>query len=167
MSALQLHLAVVHLPVVLCPLAAVLLLVAMARKEAGDPLLRLGWILLLVAALGSVTAYSSGPSAFEQLNEQIPGKAGMSGEAALVQALVEDHAVVGRTAFVGMVLVGVLALQGLLQFLQGESPARWLRVTILVLALVLSYVLVWSAHLGGQVGHPEIRGPSILFPRLD
>ena len=165
MSALQLHLAVVHLPVVLCPLAAVFLLVAMARNEAGEPLLRLGWVLLLVAALGSLTAYYSGPSAFEQLNEQMPGGA-PAGEAARIQDLVEDHAVLGRTAFVGMVLVGVLALQGLLQFLQGESPARWLRVTILVLALALSYVLVWSAHLGGQVGHPEIRGPSVLFPPL-
>ena len=118
-------------------------------------------ILLLVAAVGSLTAYYSGPPAFEQLNEQV------TNDAAGIQGLVEDHAVLGRTAFVGMILVGALALQGLLQFLQGESPARWLRLTILLLALALSYVLVWSAHLGGQVGHPEIRGPSVLFPRLD
>ena len=160
MTALQLHLAVVHVPVVLCPLAAALLVFALLKKEAGEPFLKLAWILLLLAAVGSLTAYYSGPSAFEQLNEQV------TNNAAGIQDLVEDHAVLGRTAFVGMILIGALALQGLLQFLQGESPARWLRVTILLLALVLSYVMVWSAHLGGQVGHPEIRGPSVLFPRL-
>lgn len=161
MSAVQLHLAVVHLPVVLCPLAAALLIYAMLQKKRGDAFLKLGWILLLVSAAGSLTAYYSGPSAFEQLNEQMTGSVGT------IKDLVEDHAVLGRTAFVGMVLVGVLAIQGLLQFAQGEQPARWLRVTILMGALVLSYVLIWSAHLGGQVGHPEIRGPSVLFPRLD
>ena len=160
MTALQLHLAVVHVPVVLCPLAAALLVYALIKKDAGEPFLKLGWILLLVAAVGSLTAYYSGPSAFEQLNEKV------TNNAAGIQDLLEDHAVLGRTAFVGMILVGALALQGLLQFLQGESPARWLRVTILMLALALSYVLVWSAHLGGQLGHPEIRGPSVLFPRL-
>ncbi|MDA8018492.1 MAG: hypothetical protein MPN21_13705 [Thermoanaerobaculia bacterium] len=157
MSPAHLHLAIVHVPVVLCPLATVLLIVAMVRGKAGDPHAQLGWVLLIVAAIASLVAYYSGPPAFEQLQ----------GSRTNIQDLVEDHAVLGRAAFVGMVLLGVLAIQGLLRFAQDESPARWLRTTILILAMALCYLLAWSAHLGGQISHPEIRGSSFLFPRLE
>lgn len=155
MTAAHLHLMVVHLPVVLCPVALCLMAYAQWRRE--DGVLKVGYVLLIVAAAMSTVAFYSGPSAYDLLRDQLTQE----------KALVEDHAVAARAAFLCVLLAGVLALQALLQFFQEEPPARWLRWTLLGATLLSCYLLAWSAHLGGQVSHPEIREPaSILFPRL-
>lgn len=163
MTAAHLHLMVVHLPVVLCPVALGLMAYAMWRRE--DAVLKVGYVLLIVAAAMSAVAFYSGPPAYDLIREERAAEKAYLGPEA--QAIVEDHAVAARAAFLCVLLAGVLALQALLQFFQDEPPARWLRLTLLGATLLGCYLLAWSAHLGGQVSHPEIREPaSILFPRL-
>lgn len=154
MNAAHLHLLVVHLPVVGCPVALLLMLVALRRGD--DALLRLAWLFLIATAVLAVVAYYSGPPAYELLATELEP----------VKQLVEDHAVVARAAFVGMVVAAALAVQGWLQFLQQETPPRWLRWTIAALTLLLCYLLAWSAHLGGALRHPEVRDALGIFPGL-
>lgn len=151
MNAAHIHLMVVHLPVVLCPL--VLVLLAWGQLRHNDVYLRQGYTILILCAAAGVVAFYSGPSAFELLQEKLVAE----------RDLVEDHAAIARAAFIVTLVGGVLALQALLQFAQEEPPARWLRTTILMTTLLACYLMAWSAHLGGQIRHPEVRGSQFFF----
>jgi len=154
-SAVQLHLLVVHLPVLACPAAAVLLL--LARLLRNETLFQTGAAFLVVAALAATAAYFSGPPAYESL--ALPAGA--------ERELAEAHAALGKGAFMGLVLAGLAALLALLQYPQGERPAPWLRWVLFAAALVLAWLLAWTAHQGGLIRHPELRAlPSPIFPRL-
>lgn len=156
MSALQLHLLVVHLPVLACPAAALLLVVA--RLARNETLFRTACATLLIGMLGGAAAYFSGPAAYESLGLP-PG---------LDRDLLEAHAALGKGAFMGLILLGLAAALALLQVVQGERTPNWLRWTLLVAALLLAYLLAWTAHQGGRAGHPPLREQSLpLFPDLD
>ncbi len=155
MSAAHLHLMVVHLPVVLCPLGILFLLIDSLR---GHDRSMTGFVLLLSAAVLGVVAYYSGPSAYEQLE----------GVLLTEKEWVEQHAVAGRAAFVTLILAGVLALQAVLRELQEEPVSKGLRWAVVVMALIACYCSVWAAHLGGKIRHPEMRGSSgVVFPSLE
>ena len=145
----------VHLPVLLCPLALVLFCCARLRRDT--PASRIArWLLIAAAAIG-VPAYFSGPTAFES----------MESELAPVRDLVELHAVLGRAAFFGLVLLALAALQTALREMQEEPVPAWQHGIVVVGTLLLSYVLAWTGHLGGAIRHPEIgEALSWLFPRL-
>jgi uncharacterized membrane protein len=156
MNAVHIHLLVVHLPVVLCPLVAVLLAIGLWKKNAA--LQKQGYAILIACAVAGTVAFYSGPSALEMLQNQLEEE----------RSVVEDHAAIGRAAFIATLVAAALAIQALLQYAQEEPPARWLRVAILVLVLATCYLLAWSAHLGGQIRHPEIRESTFaIFPRLE
>ena len=152
MSAAELHLASVHLPVVLFPVAVLLLL--LSRLTGSDQLFRIGCGFVLLGALFAFVAYLSGPYAFDQL-ELPPGPD---------VDLAEQHAVAGRIALIGAVTVGALALIALVNYLQGEVPPDVLRWALLLAALALCAVLVWTAHAGGQIRHTELRPPTVALP---
>ena len=154
MSAGHLHLLTVHLPVVLCPLALVLFLFARLRYDT--PAARIARWLLVASAVVGVPAYFSGPPAFES----------MEGELAPMRDLVELHAVLGRAAFFGLVLLALTALQASLKEMQEEPVPGWLHGIVVVGTLLLSYVLAWTGHLGGAIRRPELGDAlSWLFPR--
>lgn len=155
MNAAHIHLLAVHLPVVLCPLVVVLL--ALGKLKKSDGLEKTGYAILIFAAAAGSVAFYSGPSAFEMLQEKLSDN----------RQLVEDHAAIARAAFIVALVAGAVAIQALLQFAQEEPPARWLRTVILLGALAACYLMAWSAHLGGQIRHPEVRGSGwSLFPQL-
>jgi len=155
MSAVHLHLAVVHLPVVGCLFVAVLLAVAVWRRS--DLLFTTAACLLVACAVGAAVAYYSGPPAYEQVRPRL-----VDGE-----EVVERHALLGRASFVGMVLLGVLAIQALLRSAAADGPPPWLRWALLAGTLLMCWLLAWTAHLGGAVRHDELRDrPLPVFPRL-
>ena len=154
MSAGHLHLLTVHLPVVLCPLALVLFLFARLRYDT--PAARIARWLIVASAVVGVPAYFSGPPAFES----------MESELAPMRDLVEQHAVLGRAAFFGLVLLALTALQTTLKEMQEEPVPGWLHGIVVVGTLLLSYVLAWTGHLGGVIRRPELgEALSWLFPR--
>ena len=155
MSAAHLHLMIVHLPVVLCPLALIFLAIDRFR---GSHRPTAGYGLLLAAGALGIVAYYSGPSAYEQLEGVLAGE----------KDWVEQHAVAGRAAFVTLILAGVLALQAILRELQEEPVSKTLSFAIVLMALIACYCSIWAAHLGGQIRHPEIREANwTIFPSLD
>lgn len=158
MNGAGLHLISVHLPVVLAPVSALLLLVSILTRS--ELVFKLGCLFLLAAALFAVVAYFSGPYAYSSL-EQRPE---------VSRDLVEDHAIAGKAALMAVVLAALMALVALLQELQGETPGRVLRLGVFVAALGASLVLAWAAHRGGAIRHPEIfpaaQAPSPFSPRV-
>jgi hypothetical protein len=145
MSAVWLHLTLVHVPVVGCALVALLLAVALNRRS--DLLLYTSAALLVLLAVAAVGAYLSGTAALEALTQELDEQ----------RDRVESHGLLGRGAFAGMILLGALASQILLRAGSGEETAAWAPWSLLLGALVMAVLLAWTAHLGGQVGHPELR----------
>ena len=145
MNPLQLHLLMVHLPVLGCPAACGLLLAArLARSEI---LFKTACVFLLIAMIGGGVAFFSGPAAYEGLTVDAP-----------TRELIEEHAALGKGAFMGLVLLGLAALLALMQYPQGERPAPWLRWVLLAASLLMALLLAWTAHEGGLAGHPALRG---------
>jgi uncharacterized membrane protein len=146
MSAAFLHVLVVHLPVIgVLFTLAVLTVGAVANDRR---IILMGWVFLVVCAVGAAVAYGSGPPAFESLKNGLDDP---------TRELAEQHAVIGRAAFILMVLAGIIALQGLLRTASAEQPSRWLVRGLIALLLVAAVLLGWTAHLGGGIRHPEAR----------
>ena len=56
----------------------------------------------------------------------------------------------------GCILLGILALAGLILF-RGRAVAGWFGLLLLAVALVVGSLVIWTANLGGQIRHSEIR----------
>lgn len=146
MDWIQAHLLLNHVPVIGTWIGAGALIYGLlARREEAR---RLALGLLVVVALSAVPAFFSGSEA-EERAEQLPG---------VSSAEVSEHEAAATFALGGCLLVGLVAITALLVSRRRPAiPTGWL-VAVLVLALWCSAVLARTAHLGGMIRHPEIRG---------
>ena len=154
MSAVQLHLGLVHFPIIGAFFSLVIFALALVYRS--DLLFRVGCGFTVFCALAAAASYFTGGEAFEAMMAKLDSD------------VVEEHALVSRGAFLLYTLGGVGALVALLQDLQEEPAAPALRWALLAVNAVVFGVLLWAAHLGGLIRHPEIapRVESIatLFP---
>ena len=60
-------------------------------------------------------------------------------------------------AFTGVVMLGMAALAGLLLFRGGERVPTWFGSLMLAASLMVSGLMAWTANVGGQIRHTEIR----------
>jgi cytochrome bd-type quinol oxidase subunit 1 len=144
----------VHLPVVGCLFALVILLVAHRLRE--EIVFKIGYGILLFCTISSAVTYFSGGYAYEEL----------ASNPSIQSEQTDPHALIARAAFMLMVVAGVATLSVFLQYLQGEKPHPWHRRGILIAAFILVYLFAWAAHLGGRIRHEEIREPSYVFPEI-
>jgi len=137
----ELHLAVNHLPVLGPPFAAALL-AAGAAKRSPD-LLKAGFWTLVVTGVAAVPVYYSGQSAAD-----------------VVTTLTDSGTLeIGRHFHAAkLTLQACLIAGGIAAFLLFRNIAsRKAAAFMLALALGLSGLGAWTAHLGGEIRHPEIR----------
>ena len=145
MSWAHIHLALNHVPVIGLLIALLLLAVATLRRSA--ELTRVSYALLVLLAATTVVVYLTGEPA-EELVENLPG---------FSEALVEEHEEVALIATIGMGVLGLVALVGLIRFRPPWIAPAWYGRGVLLLALLMGGVMVWTANLGGQIRHSEIR----------
>ena len=145
MSWAHIHLALNHVPVI--GLLIVLLLLAVAMLRHSTELTRVSYGLLVLLAATSVVVYLTGEPA-EELIENLPG---------FSEALVEEHEEVALIATIGMVVLGLVALVGLIRFRPPRIAPAWYGRGVLFLALLTGGVMLWTANLGGQIRHSEIQ----------
>lgn len=140
-----LHLSLNHFPLI--GLFFVLALLAAAWIRRSDELARAGFLALVVLAVFAIGVYLSGEPA-EEAVEHLSG---------LSETRIEAHEEAALLAFIGMEILGVVALAALLLRRSDARFRGWIggvgALTVLVAAL-----MVWTAHRGGQIRHPEIRG---------
>lgn len=144
MNAAQIHLALTHVPVILSIAGLVILIIGMANKNG--TLLKTAFAILLIAGLFAVPVYLTGDGT-EELVEHLPG---------VSEPIIERHEEMGKNAFTTALLAALLSAMGLL-FFNHKSFSRLLRPLILVVALIAAGVMTYTAHLGGQVRHTELR----------
>ena len=147
MSIAHLHLALNHFPVIGSVIIAMLLTVAVYRKSS-----ELGKVSLALAALvGAVTVavFFTGEPA-EALIEKLPG---------FSEAIVERHEEAALIATLDVSGLGVLALGTLTWHRGGRALSRRATSAALALAIGATGVMGYTAFLGGQVRHTEVRPP--------
>ena len=147
MTGAHLHLVLNHVPVILVPVAFVMLLYAMASKSVD--LTKGALALLIVSTLFGGGAFLTGEPAEDAL-KQIPE---VSTEA------IEPHEELATFAAGATTLAGVFALVVLLKWQPGGATP-WTMIATLVIAFVAAVLLAWTAYLGGRINHPELREPT-------
>lgn len=145
MNAVHFHLLLNHLPVLAPIFGLALFVLGLWRKN--ESLKRVALGVFLVAALLAVPAYLTGEPA-EDAVEKLPG---------VSKPITERHEDAAAVAFTAIVVLGVAALGGLIRYRGGRSVAPWFAALVLVATLATSGLMAWTASLGGQVRHTEIR----------
>jgi uncharacterized membrane protein len=144
MNAVQIHLMLNHLPVIGLVFVAVALGAgALTRK---DTLVRFALFLMMGLALAVVPVFLSGE----------PAEEGVEHLAGVTERAIEPHEDMARVATIALVGLGLFALIGLLRT-RGRPVGRELTAAALLLSFAVAGLLAWTAHLGGQIRHPELR----------
>jgi uncharacterized membrane protein len=144
MSLTHLHLMLNHVPVIGLIIGIGLLGLAIAMKKSDLAKASLG--LFVILGITSIVVYLTGESA----EEAVENVAGFS------EAITERHE---EFALVATVVIGMLAAMsfGVLALFRKKALPRWITLSSFVLALITSGFMGYTAMLGGQVRHTEIR----------
>ena len=153
MDSVHLHLMLNHLPVVGTLFA--LLLLGFAILKRSDELKKVALGSFVIIAALATPAYLTGEPA-EELAEKLPG---------VTESVIDPHEDAAKIAFALILSVGVVALTGLV-FLRAKAVPQWFAVSVLALSIGAAGALAWTANLGGQIRHTEIRSgaPTTLSP---
>lgn len=144
MDAAHVHLMLNHVPVLGAVFGLLVLGYGLARPS--HEVIRTGFWTLVVVGLASVVVYLTGEPA-EELVEGLP---------TFSHDVLERHEAAALWATVGAGLVGAVALFGLVRSRTREL-SRTFAAGVLALTLGLTGLMGWTANLGGQVTHAEIR----------
>lgn len=144
MSFTHIHLFLNHFPVIGMVIGIALLAVALMRRSSELSKVSLG----LFAALGaiSVIVYFTGEPA-EHAIEKLPG---------FSEAITERHEEFALAATIVLASFGALTLTALAVFRRKSMP-RWLTLISFAISLVAGGMMGYTALLGGQVRHTEVR----------
>lgn len=154
MNAAHIHLLLNHVPV----LGAVfgLLVLGYGYARGSRDVMKAGLGLLVIVGITGGLVYLTGEPA-EELVEDLAG---------VSEAVLERHEAAALWATIGAGLVGLVALVGLVRWRAAEFPRRYAGA-VLSLTLGLTGLMGWTANLGGQVRHAEIRSGSSVSAQVE
>jgi hypothetical protein len=143
-TAAHIHLILCHAPVMAILLALGFLSIGMWRGNSANQ--KIALVMLVGAAALTIPLYLTGE----------PAVGAVKGLPAFEDSILERHRTVAALALAGCSALGIVAFAGLLLF-QGRTIARWFGITMLFAAVIVGLILIWTANLGGQIRHSEIR----------
>ncbi len=141
----HIHLMINHFPVIGLILCILLLGAALIRRSEELKQVALGAFVLI--ALTAVPVYLTGQAASDTV-KKLPG---------VVESMVDTHEDVASYALVMVLILGAVALAGLIFFRHSTKIPIWFMAIILAAALAAAALIGLTANLGGQIRHPEIR----------
>lgn len=145
MNGAHLHLLINHIPVLGTFFALALL--AFGAWKRSDEMQKAALGTFVIVALAAVATYLTGDPA----EHVVKGLAGVS------TALIERHDDAAGIALSGAIALGLLALAGLVWFRGGRAIKNWFGTLALAGAVLVTGLMAWTAYLGGQIRHSEIR----------
>lgn len=156
MNWAYLHLALNHVPVIGLPIAVFVMVIAHLKKS--EELKRLGLLLFFLLAVASVPVYFTGEPA-EDVMKNLPAFDSATHD------IVEEHEEMALLAFIGMEILGALALASLVlsrkfTFLASQTFLK----ALVTLSVVLCLALGWVSRLGGAIRHTETRSSATDAP---
>ncbi len=146
----HLHLMLNHIPVLGTLFGLALLAVSIWQES--EELKRAALYTFFVASIFAVTTYLTG----EPAEEAVEHIAGVS------ERLIEAHEDFAMYALIGSVALGMLSAAVILRNIGGKV-GRMETALILISSVAVSGAMAWTANLGGQVHHEELR-PGYIQP---
>lgn len=150
MNPAHIHLMLNHVPLFGTVAVTILFVVALVLRQQG--VARAGLVVALLTAAVAVVVYLTGEPA-EELVENLPG---------VSDAALEAHEGIALVATLVLGAFAIVALYGLFAFRHGVSM-RFTKV-LLVLSLLPLAAIAYTAYLGGQIRHSEIRPAAMEAP---
>lgn len=146
MDWVHVHLLLNHVPVVGTIIGLLLLLAAVVRKS--DELKKASLIIFVITALVAIPVFLTGEPA-EELTENLPG---------VSEAVAEKHEDSALLSLIAAEFLGAVSLLGLILLWRSrQTVARWVVALALAASLATAGLMGWTANLGGQIRHTEIR----------
>lgn len=143
MNEAHLHLILAHIPIVLVPAGAAILLVGVLRRSPATS--RVALSVLVAATLFAIPAFLLGEGA-EEVVEHLPG---------ISKDIIEEHEEAAEVAFWLTVATGVTSLLSLVAAQLQLTWSRRASLGTLLLAMAASAFLGYAAFQGGKIRHPE------------
>lgn len=148
MSLVHLHLLLNHVPVVGTFFALLLFAAAILLRETVSTKFALAFSAAL--AVVALAVYFTGGAA-EEAVEKLAG---------VTERAIEQHEEAAEVATIAMSIFGAMSLTALVIFRKRRVP-RWVGVAGFAGTVVLSALMGWTANLGGQIRHTEIRSANV------
>jgi uncharacterized membrane protein len=150
----HLHLILNHFPVVGSVIVALLLAFALQRRS--DDVGRAALLLAALIGVMAIITYFTGEPA-EELVERLPD---------VSKAAIEEHEDAALVATIVVGALGALSIVALYLHRGAHALSRRMTGSAFALSLVACAVMGYTALLGGQVRHSEIRGstPGTVAP---
>ena len=140
------HLMINHFPEVGIFGAVALLIYSLVRKS--EEIKRLSFGLFVLLALITLGVFFTGQAA-EDTVKKLPN---------VTEAYIGRHEEMAELALVLMETLGLAALAGLLFLRESGAIPKWIVLAVLILSLITAVLVGYTANLGGQIRHTEIRG---------
>jgi hypothetical protein len=139
------HLMINHIPVIGLPGVILLLAYALIRKSEEVKMVSFGLFVLI--ALAAIVVFSTGEAA-EEVVKHVPG---------VTEAYIGRHEEAAELSLVLMEVLGVVSLTGLFLLRRFGAIPKWAVAIVLLLSLITAAVVGYTANLGGEIRHTEIR----------
>jgi uncharacterized membrane protein YGL010W len=143
-TAAHIHLALCHVPVMAILFGLAWL--AFGLWRGSRDIQKAALVMFVAAAILAVPLYLTGGIAAGV----VKGLPGFSDH------ILEQHQAAAGVTLAGCIVLGIVALAGLI-FFRGRAVTGWFGVLLLAGALVAGSLVIWTANLGGQIRHSEIR----------
>ena len=143
-TAAHIHLALCHVPIMAILFGLGWL--AFGVWRGSRDIQKAALAMFVMAAVLAVPLYLTGGTAAGVI-KGLPGYS---------DHILEQHQAAAGVTLAGCIVLGIVALAGLILF-RGRVVAGWFGVLLLAGALVVGGLIVWTANLGGQIRHSEIR----------
>lgn len=148
MNIVHLHLLLNHVPVIGAVFAVLLLALALLRNSS--ELAKSAFVVFTVLGVIAVVVFLTGGPA-EETVDKLPG---------FSESITERHEDIALVATILMAALGALTLLALWVYRRRAMP-RGIAVTGLIVAIGVSGVMGYTANLGGQIRHTEIRSGTV------
>lgn len=154
MSWPHIHITINHFPVIGIWIAWVILTVGVIKNHG--TVKKVGLKLLTGLAVITPVVFWTGELAEHRLPEvtHAPNPAG----------IIEHHEAFALVSMVGLLVLGALGVAGVVLINQSRKPGRqqiiprWFFPLVILFNLIVAVQLGFTANLGGQIRHTEIRG---------
>jgi uncharacterized membrane protein len=149
------HLMINHIPVI--GLMGILLLLIYALVRRSDEVKMVSFGALVLIALMTIAVFFTGQAA-EDMVKKIPGVA---------ESDIGRHEEAADVSLTCVEASGALALVGFILRRRRGSIPKWYVLAVLVVSIISAVIVLYTANLGGEIRHTEIRGPFSGFQSLE
>jgi uncharacterized membrane protein len=149
MNFAHVHLLLNHIPVLGTFFGLLLLIFAVLRKSEEVKKASL-WTFVVVALLAIPTYLTGDPA--ERIVKDLPG---------VSKPMIEVHDDAATASLTALSILGVASLAGLYFMRQSRSSPPWFALALLGLSMITAGMMAWTANLGGQIRHSEVRANSV------